>query len=290
MLQAWTGAGSRVATFAELEDSIQMETAMNQTAVRYEKTDRIAFVTIDNAEHENCISQAVDDAMWTIWRDFREDDSVDVAIVRGEGDKSFCSGWDLRRYAPEIARASGSELQRRAAWGPGLGGITRGIDVFKPIIAAINGYCLAGGMELALACDIRITADHATFGVVNRRWGVGCESGLSQRLPHVVGLGHAMELILSGRWFDAQEAYRMGFVSEVVAKDKLMDRAVEMANTIIGYPQGSLRADKESILRGLGRSLHDGLWIENTMFNTAVRESELIEGTAAFVEKREYKR
>ena len=146
--------------------------------------------------------------MWTIWRDFREDDSVDVAIVRGEGDKSFCSGWDLRRYAPEIARASGSELQRRAAWGPGLGASPAASTSSSRSSAAINGYCLAGGMELALACDIRITADHA-LSVSSPALGRGCESGLSQRLPHVVGLGHAMELILTGRWFDAQEAYRM---------------------------------------------------------------------------------
>lgn len=267
-----------------------MAVALDLKDVIYEKRRRIALVTIDNAKLENCITDRVDRDLWAVWRDFRDDDALDVAVLTGAGDKSFCSGWDLKRYAPMVSKMSGPDLQRRAADGHGLGGITRGIDVYKPIIAAINGYCLAGGMELALACDIRITAEHATFGVVNRRWGVGAESGLSQRLPHVVGLGNALELILTGKWFDAEEAFRIGFVNNVVPKDELMEACLAMAEQIAGYPQASLRADKEAMLRGLGRPLHDALWIENTMWNTAVGDSELIEGTRAFAEKRAYKR
>ena len=172
--------------------------------------------------------------------------------------------------------------------GPNLGGITKGIDVWKPIIAAINGYCLAGGMELAMACDIRIAADHAKFGVVNRRWNVGAESGLTQRLPHIVGLGVALDLLLTGRWFDAKEAYRINFVSRVVGRRKLLDECTALAEGICAYPQSSLRTDKEACLRGLGRTLEDGLRLENTLWNTNLALPDTLNGPRAFIERRTF--
>src|SRR5207249_4987019 len=179
--------------------------------------------------------------------------------------KSLCAGSDLRSYVKAISERSPERNRRRAHEGPNLGGITKGIDVWKPIIAAINGYCLAGGMELAMACDIRIAADHAKFGVVNRRWNVGAESGLTQRLPHIVGLGVALDLLITGRWFDAREAYRINFVSRVVKRARLMDECTKLAERICEYPQSSLRTDKEACIRGLGMTLEDGLRLENTL-------------------------
>src|SRR5437016_373797 len=162
------------------------DVALRLRKVRYEKKGHIAFVTIDNAKHENCLEEQVDHDLWGVWRDFRDDPKLYVAILTGAGTKSFCAGSDLRYYVETISKRSPERNRRRAHEGPNLGGITKGIDVWKPIIAAVNGYCLAGGMELAMACDIRIAADHATFGVVNRRWNVGAESGLTQRLENTL--------------------------------------------------------------------------------------------------------
>ena len=262
--------------------------ALELRKVRYDKRGHIAFVTIDNAEHENCLEEEVDHDLWQVWHDFRADPQLYVAILTGAGRKSFCAGSDLRAYVERIARRSPEWNRRRAHEGPNLGGITKGIDVWKPIIAAINGYCLAGGMELAMACDIRVAADHAKFGVVNRRWNVGAESGLTQRLPHIVGLGHALDLLITGRWFDAREAYRIGFVSRIVKRNKLMDECTRLAEAICEYPQSSLRTDKEACIRGLGLTLEEGLRLENTLWNTNLSLPDTLNGPRAFIEKRKF--
>src|SRR5437660_3918728 len=123
-------------------------------------------------------------------------------------------------------------------------------------------------MELAMACDIRIAADHARFGVVNRRWNVGAESGLTQRLPHIVGLGVALGLLITGRWFDAKEAYRINFGTKVVKAARLKDECTRLAEQICEYPQSSLRTGKEACIRGTGLTLEEGLRLENTLWNT----------------------
>lgn len=258
------------------------------TKVTYEKKGHIAYVTIDNAAKENCLSEDVDHDLWKVWYDFRDDPDLYVAILRGAGEKSFCAGSDLAYYVENISRRSPEWNRRRALEGPNLGGITKGINVWKPIIAAINGYCLAAGMELAMACDIRIAADHATFGVVNRRWNVGAESGLTQRLPHIVGLGNALDLLITGRWFDAQEALRMGFVNRVVPAAELMKVCTEMAERICEYPQSSIRTDKEACIRGLGMPLEEGLRLENALWNTNLGLADTTEGPRAFINKKTF--
>src|SRR5438034_3901812 len=227
------------------------DVALRLRKVRYEKKGHIAFVTIDNAKHENCLEEQVDHDLWGVWRDFRDDPKLYVAILTGAGTKSFCAGSDLRYYVETISKRSPERNRRRAHEGPNLGGITKGIDVWKPIIAAVNGYCLAGGMELAMACDIRIAADHATFGVVNRRWNVGAESGLTQRLPHIVGLGVALDLLITGRWFDAREAYRIHFVNRVVRRARrLPTRSLPITRIVLAVaprsPTATLRARRSS--------------------------------------------
>jgi enoyl-CoA hydratase len=257
--------------------------------VRYEKKGHIAYVIIDNAEKENCLTEEVDRDLWQVWYDFRDDPKLYVAILSGAGRKSFCAGSDLRHYVDKVSKQSPEWNRRRALEGPNLGGISKGINVWKPIIAAINGYCLAGGMELAMACDIRVAADHARFGVVNRRWNVGAESGLTQRLPHIVGLGHALDLLITGRWFDASEAYRIGFVSKVVKQGRLMTECTRLAEQICEYPQSSLRTDKEACIRGLGLTLEEGLRLENTLWNTNLSLPDTLAGPRAFVEGRKFR-
>jgi enoyl-CoA hydratase len=257
--------------------------------VIYEKRGHLAYVTINNPEHQNCISEEVDHDLWKVWHDVRGDPQIYVAILTGAGAKSFCSGSDLRGYVAKMVAKQSPELNRRRALeGPNLGGITKGINVWKPIIAAINGHCLAAGMELAMACDIRIAADHAVFAVANRRWNVGAESGLTQRLPHIVGLGVALDLLITGRWFDAQEAYRIHFVSRVVEGPKLMEECTKLAEEIAQFPQSSLRTDKEACIRGLGLTLEEGLRLENTLWNTNLSLPDTLEGPRAFVEKRKF--
>jgi len=262
--------------------------ALKLRKVRYVKKRHIAYVTIDNADQENCLTEQVDRDLWKVWRDFRADPALYVAILTGRGAKSFCAGSDLRYYVEKISKQSPEWNRRRAFEGPNLGGITKGIYVWKPIIGAINGYCLAGGMELAMACDIRIAADHAKFGVVNRRWNVGAESGLTQRLPHIVGLGVALDLLITGRWFDAKEALRINFVSRVVKGENLMDECTKLAERICEYPQSSLRTDKEACIRGLGLTLEEGLRLENALWNTNLGLPDTLAGPCAFIEKRKF--
>ena len=137
-----------------------------------------------------------------------------------------------------------------------------------------------------MACDIRIGAAEAEFGVLNRRWDIGCESGLTQRLPHIVGLGNALDLILTGRKFGAEEAHRIGFLNRIVPRESVVAEAVELARNIAKLPQTSIRADKESVLRGLGRTLPDALWIENTLWNTTVQSEDLEQGIERFASRR----
>lgn len=262
--------------------------ALKLRRVRYDKKGHIAYVTIDNAEKENCLTEEVDRELWKVWYDFRDDPRLYVAILTGAGSKSFCAGSDLGHYVGTVARASPEANRRRAYEGPNLGGITKGLPVWKPIIAAINGYCLAGGMELAMACDIRIAADHAKFGVVNRRWNVGAESGLTQRLPHIVGLGVALDLLITGRWFDAREAYRINFVSRVVRRGRLRDECTRLAEQICAYPQSSLRTDKEACIRGLGLTLEEGLRLENLLWNTNLSLPDTLAGPRAFAAKQPF--
>ena len=255
------------------------------TKILTERKDHIFIVTINRPEKRNCIDAETEDLLVEAWEAFRKDDDLFVTILTGAGEGAFCSGADLAGYYPKIF-GSPTYLRRRAYDGPGFGGFTRGIDIFKPIIAAINGLCAAGGLELAVAADIRIAANHATFGCLERRWNVGLGDGGTQRLPRIVGLGRALELIITGKLIDADEAYRIGLVNEIVPKDQLMKRVMEMAELICSFPQGAIRTDKEACIRGVGTPLTEGLRMENQLFNTLLTTHDFYEGPISFVEKR----
>ena len=169
---------------------------------------------------------------------------------------------------------------------PGFMGYTRRADIFKPIIAAVNGFCFAGGLEIALCADMRIAAENAEFGVLNRRWNVGLGDGGTQRLPRIVGLGRAMELIILGKRIDAQEAYRIGLANEVVPKGQLMARVTEMAEAICAFPQGAVRTDKEAVMRGWGRRWRRASGSKAATFVTLLRQDDFYEGPRSFAEKR----
>ncbi len=157
-------------------------------------------------------------------------------------------------------------------------GFSRITDLEKPTIAAVNGYCLAGGLELACWCDFRIADETSHFGVLNRRWGVPLLDGGTQRLPRIVGIGNALYLIESGVMIDAQQALRMGLVQEVVAEGRALERALELAKAISSYPQLSLRNDRRAAIEGLPLTLTEGLELERRLGEASLADPAMVEG------------
>ena len=187
--------------------------------------------------------------------DFRDDPNLWVGILTGAGEKAFSAGADLKTMIPMLAKLSAIERREREEKFPGLGGITRGLNIWKPIIAAINGLCLAGGLEMALSCDLRVAAEHATFGLMEVSRGIIPGAGGTQRLPRMIPIAKAMEMILMAQRIDAQEALRLGLVTRVVPLAELMPTAMKMAEAISQNAPLAVRAAKEAIIRGLSTTL-----------------------------------
>lgn len=184
---------------------------------------------------------------------FREDEDAKVLVVTGAGDKTFCAGANLKGM---------KELfEHRHTHTAGPMGFAR-LDPGKPVIAAINGNCYAGGVELAVWCDFRIVDERAKFGLLNKRWGLSLADGGTQRLPRVVGIGNALYMIETGVEIDAQRALIMGLAQEVVPAGTALSRALELAEHIAGYSQGGIRADREAAIATIGLPLQEGLDLE----------------------------
>jgi enoyl-CoA hydratase len=220
--------------------------------VRYERAGAAAVVTIDRAERRNAVDGPTAEALGEAYRRFEADDDARVLVLTGAGDVAFCAGADLKAI-----ETFGPRLQDPA----GPLGFTR-LTPTKPTIAAIAGWCLAGGLELALWCDLRIAAEGATLGFPERRWGVPLIDGGTQRLPRIVGLGRALDLILTGRLVHSAEALDMGLLTEVVEPGRHLERALEMAEGLAGFPQATMLADRRAAIEGLGLPLADGLALE----------------------------
>ena len=199
------------------------------------------------------------------WQRFRDDDDAFVLVITGAGETTFCAGWDLGDAAKLTETPDFDEYRVSMYNSPGECGYTRRADVFKPVIAAVNGYAFAAGLETALLADIRVAAENAEFGALERRWNIVGGDGMTVRLPLVVGFARAMEMIITGRRVDVREAERIGLVNEVVPKGKALERAQELAREIARLPQGAIRSDKESVMRGIGRTLEERLRIEAEM-------------------------
>ena len=181
---------------------------------------------------------------------------------------------------------SAFERKEREEKFPGLGGITRGLNIWKPIIAAINGFCLAGGLEMALACDLRVAAEHATFGLLEVSRGIIPGAGGTQRLPRMIPIAKAMEMILMAQRIDAQEALRLGLVNRVVPAAEVMPTALKMAEAILQNGPLAVRAAKEAIIRGLSMPLEEGLRLESVLQSYLLQTEDANEGPKAFAEKR----
>lgn len=251
-------------------------------SVLYEQSGHVVTLTINRPEALNAIDPETHEALIAAWTRFRDDDSAWVAIFTGAGERSFSAGADLKKMIP----AAFGEGRRRHHNDPGLGGITRGLEIWKPMIAAINGHCLAGGMELALACDLRLAVPHATFGLPEVRWAIMPGAGGTQRLPRAIPLAKAMELMLMARTLTAEEALHWGLVNAVVPPTELMKTAREWADVICERGPLAVRAAKEATIRGLTMPLGDGLRLEAFLSGTLRGTADAVEGPKAFAEKR----
>jgi enoyl-CoA hydratase/carnithine racemase len=229
--------------------------------VLYEKRDRIAYVTINRPEAKNAVDPETHELLWKTWEDFRDDDSLDVAILTGAGD-AFCAGADLKTFIPPwIQDATPRRVRDNVR--TGFGGLTRGLHrIYKPVIAAVNGWALAGGLETALACDIRIASERAMFGSFEARRGYHHGDGGIVRLVNTCGAGVALEMLLTAEPIDAQRALRCNLVSRVVEHERLIEEAELVARQILRNSQIAVRSAKETILDVIGRPLDDQLRIE----------------------------
>ncbi|HWJ50636.1 MAG TPA: crotonase/enoyl-CoA hydratase family protein [Solirubrobacteraceae bacterium] len=220
--------------------------------VRYERRGAAALITIDRQHRRNAVDGPTAEALHEAYLRFEADDDARVLVVCGAGGVSFCAGADLKAtetMAPRLMSAEGPM------------GFTR-LTSSKPTIAAISGFCLAGGLEIALWCDLRIAAEDSTLGYPERRWGVPLIDGGTQRLPRIVGMGRALDLILTGRMIDAQEAHAMGLLTEIVPAGTHLERALALAEGLARFPQRTMLADRRAAIEGFGMELSDALALE----------------------------
>lgn len=220
--------------------------------MRYERVGAAAVLTIDRPERRNAVDRAAAAGFRAGLRDFEADEDARVLVLTGAGGVAFCAGADLKAMDLEVDHPDGP-------MGP-----TRRTPS-KPAIAAVDGWCLAGGVELALWCDLRIATPQSTFGLFERRWGVPLVDGGTQRLPRIVGMGRALELILTGRPVGAEEAHRIGLVNEIAEPGKHLDRALELAERIASFPQETMLADRQAAIQGFGLPLKDGIALEHKL-------------------------
>ena len=247
-------------------------------SIRLDRDGRLAVVTIDRPEAMNALDMAHNEELERVWAEFRDDESLWVAILTGAGNKAFSAGADLKTLIP----AQGKGVMED--WN--FGGITRGFKTFKPIIAAINGVALAGGLEMVLACDLRVAADHARLGLAEVKWAIIPGAGGTQRLPRTIPLARAMEMILTGDPITAEEAFQLGLVNRVVTPEHLMDEARSLAEILLARGPLALRAAKQAVLEGAGLSMDEGLALELGLFSNIMRTEDAAEGPRAFAEKR----
>src|SRR5215208_1305409 len=255
----------------------------------YEQHGPVALITIDRPDRMNAIDAVTHRELVGAWDRFRTDDDAYVAVLTGAGHKAFCAGGDLKAAfsgeEPPIDVRREELAAHARGERPGVLGPSRWTDVYKPTIAAINGVAYAGGLEWACWTDLCVADEHATFGVTCRRWNIGLADGGTQRLPRIVGMRRAMELIVTGRVIDTAEALRIGLVNEVVPSGTCVERALALAHEIAALPQPAIRTDKEAAVRGFGLPLDEGLRIEAECFGKSIFSEETAEGLRRFLER-----
>ena len=248
-------------------------------AVDYKVEGRVATITLNRPEAYNSVDIRTLRELHDALAAFRDNDEVWVGILTGAGEKAFCSGADIVEMLPFLKSAEHKSWEIPET-------PLRFMEVYKPIICAINGMALGGGFEIALICDIRIAAEHARFGCPEVNLGIMPGWGATQRLTRIIPRAKAMELVLSGKPINAQEAYRIGLVNEVVPKMELMARAQKWAEDLCQVGPLALRAAKEAMIRGYSMPLDEGIKLESALFSYLLGTEDFKEGRDAFLNKR----
>lgn len=250
----------------------------------YEVRDRVAVITLNRPDRMNTLGGTMKaDLARAFFELARNDDQVRAVLVTGSGDKAFCAGADIKERATDVVRGTEYFVRQKATHE-----LFRNIEEFeKPVLAAINGVALGGGLEIALCCDLRIAADHARFGLPEIKLGVIPAAGGTQRLPRLIGEARAKELILTADLVDAETALHYGLVSRVVPQSELMAAAMELSQRIARHPPLAVRFAKRAINRGMQTDLDSGLEYERYAAAMIVDSEDRLEGMRAFVEKRE---
>ncbi|MBC8358296.1 MAG: enoyl-CoA hydratase/isomerase family protein [Candidatus Aminicenantes bacterium] len=249
----------------------------------YEKKDNIGILTINRPDKLNAISNELTSELSKLLDDIEKDEGLRVLIITGKGDKAFVAGADIKELVDRDARQGRKVSQERQE-------IFSHIENLQiPVIAAVNGYALGGGLELALACSIRICSDKAQFGAPEVKLGIIPGDGGTQRLPRLIGLGRAMELILTGDFIDAQEAFRIGLVNKVFPLEELMEKVMELAQKIASRPPLAVRYAKEAVNRSQEGDTASGFALESYLHALSCTTEDKKEGVSAFLEKRKGK-
>lgn len=258
------------------------------------EADHLLVITIDRPERKNALDLVHFRDLAAAWRDFRDDDDLWVAIVTGT-DGCFMAGADLKDYVPQITALSkeiaAGEVEEidGCRLSDGTEAVLRNVKLYKPIIAAIDGPCVAGGMEMLGGVDIRIATHRSTFGVLEPRRGLFAGGGTTARLPRQVGYAAAMEILLTADTFPASRALELGLLNEVVEPDELMTRARGWADRILANGPLAVRATKESVVRGLSGTLREAYKVESELSALVFQSEDAKEGPRAFAEKRDPK-
>jgi enoyl-CoA hydratase/carnithine racemase len=260
------------------------------TPLIYETKDGVAYITLNRPEARNAVTPELVCRLADAFQDYAADDGLRVAIITGAGDKAFCAGGDLGTMIPLLsgARPPADEWDRRVLADPVVMAASslRDFPLYKPIIAAINGFCLAAGAELILGTDIRIAAEHATFGFPEAKRAVIPFAGSTVRLPRQIAYAQAMELLLTGNSIEAHEAYRIGLVNYVLPAAEVLPKAEALARAIADNGPLAVRKIKETVVRGSGLTLEEGYAIENESKRIVLDSEDAKEGPRAFIEKR----
>jgi enoyl-CoA hydratase/carnithine racemase len=254
--------------------------ALPSANVLYEKRNAIAYVTVNRPKVLNALNTPTWKDLQTAFEDARDDPAVRGVILTGAGDKAFIAGADIS----ELARTTPFEAEQSSRFGQGVLDLIE--DLGKPVIAAVNGFALGGGCETAMACTIRLAVESAKFGQPEVTLGLVPGGGGTQRLPRLVGKGRALQLILSGEMIDAQEAYRIGLVNEIVPLANLITRAEAILKKIAGNAPIAVRFALEAANKGMEANQSEGLLLEASYFGLCAATEDKKEGTSAFLEKR----
>lgn len=260
--------------------------------VHYERDDEhVVLITIDRPDARNSADLEHFKLLREAWERFRDDADAWVAIITGVGD-AFFTGGDLKRYIPEITKlmeritAEGLEEIDGYRLDDGLTAVLRGFDLCKPVIAAVNGYCLAGGMEMLGGTDIRVACPDAQFAVMEPKRGLFAGGGTTARLPRQIPFPHAMELLLCADLVSADKAFEMGLLNAVVPREQLMDKAYEYARRITANAPLAVQATKRSVIEGMAMSLPEAYENESRISSWVFQTEDAKEGPRAFAEKR----